>query len=93
MCGQTSFYVICTQSVFIILNWFFKKFVFSYVYVNHMHVCFLRRPEGGVTSLGTGITEDCELLLGFWLGTKARSSTRAILLNTTVFNVGSEDQT
>lgn len=34
-----------------------------------MHVCFLRRPEGEVTSLGItevilGVTEDCELLSG-----------------------------
>lgn len=36
------------------------------VFVYHVHYCITGRPEKGITSPGTGVRVDCELLCGCW---------------------------
>lgn len=47
--------------------------------VYHVRAWYLWSPEEGVAYPGTGVTDDCELPHG-GLGTKHRSSARAVML-------------
>lgn len=38
----------------------------AFVYVHHMQAYFLRRPEEGIRSPGTGVVNGCDLSCGFW---------------------------
>lgn len=40
------------------------KWIFACMYVYHAHVWCLRKSEEGTVSLGTGVTDDCELSRG-----------------------------